>query len=201
MLEQEGADRCVAAAAGVPVSRSAVSSLSSSSSWTLSSSTASFCISNSNVSAPHSGRTLSDERAPTGAQPPASSRPHDNAHSDTNSSSINEDEHTSSKPFGNGFSSKTLLQTAPSDPRVSRASLPPDYDWRAAVLLLRMAAAAVAWGTAVGAAGALLVWAVGLRQLLVLWGAAEAAFTVWYRQRWVGTGRQKAHGMATCMMG
>ncbi|PNH03682.1 hypothetical protein TSOC_010242 [Tetrabaena socialis] len=85
--------------------------------------------------------------------------------------------------FGDGFAQKTLLQTAPSDPRLSRAALPAGYDRKSAVLLARLAAAAAGFAVVVAWAGAWLVAAVGVRQLLVLLAAAEVAFFVWYRRR------------------
>ncbi len=120
-------------------------------------------------------RHIADRRTSSDSAPP-------NIH-DITSCALEPHPAGSSCPFGLREHKATLL-TAPSDPRVSRASLPPDYDWRAVVLLLRMAAAAVVWGAAVGAAGALLVWAVGLRLLGMVVLVAELGFAVWYRRRW-----------------
>ncbi|GLC59021.1 hypothetical protein PLESTB_001433800, partial [Pleodorina starrii] len=77
---------------------------------------------------------------------------------------------------------ETVVQLPPADPRVSAAALPPDYNRRALALLVRMAAAVVLFAAAAAAVAAAVVWALGLRTLVVLWVAAEAAFAVYFRQ-------------------
>ncbi|GLC42878.1 hypothetical protein PLESTM_001392800 [Pleodorina starrii] len=79
---------------------------------------------------------------------------------------------------------ETVVQLPPADPRVSAAALPPDYNRRALALLVRMAAAVVLFAAAAAAVAAAVVWALGLRTLVVLWVAAEAAFAVYFRQRY-----------------
>lgn len=85
--------------------------------------------------------------------------------------------------FGDGFTSTTVLQTAPANPRLSRAALPLNYDRRAWWLLLRMAATVVGFATLAGWLVLRLVTLVGTARLLVLIGAAEAAFLVHYRRK------------------
>ncbi|GLC45146.1 hypothetical protein PLESTM_001693400 [Pleodorina starrii] len=85
--------------------------------------------------------------------------------------------------FGDGFTT-TVLQTAPADPRVSRAALPVSYDRRAWLLLARMAAAAAVFAVVAVWAAVAVVAAVGVTRLAVLMVAAEAAFFVYYRRKY-----------------
>ncbi|EFJ47868.1 hypothetical protein VOLCADRAFT_91502 [Volvox carteri f. nagariensis] len=79
---------------------------------------------------------------------------------------------------------ETVVQLPPADPRVSRAMLPRDYDRRAWLLLARMALSVVLFAVLTSAAVTIVVSLVGVRQLLVLLAAAEAAFAVYFRQRY-----------------
>ncbi|EFJ48493.1 hypothetical protein VOLCADRAFT_90773 [Volvox carteri f. nagariensis] len=90
----------------------------------------------------------------------------------------------SMRPFGDGFTATTVLQTAPADPRESRAALPVYYDRRAWQLLLRLVAAVIAFA-AVGMWAALqIVVMVGAMRLLVVLAASEAAFLMYYRRKY-----------------
>ncbi|KAG2436358.1 hypothetical protein HXX76_006665 [Chlamydomonas incerta] len=97
-----------------------------------------------------------------------------------------------SQPYGDSFTSTTVLQTAPADPALSASQLPAGYSRRATLLLLRMVAAAVAFVAAAAGLAAAALWLVGWGQLLVLLAAAEVAFAVHYRRKYAVLNAQPA---------